>query len=517
MYVESIVGLGKIRAVIHDHLHGEIPVNDIEYRIIETPVFNRLHHIKQLSATYMVYPAAKHSRWEHSLGAMHVAGMIAKATLRGLDLEKLFDMNKLGLLRKMVEDNKIFRGREYVARDLKGFLEAIYVQTMRLAGLLHDIAHYPYSHTVEEAIGGKGLHEEMGAKLILSWKRLKEILVEADIMTENGIGLTPEHIVVVLQPDKYGELRESLLFNESAYRVLHMIISSPVDADRLDYLLRDALMTGLSYGEVELERIIYSMRIDHEGQNIVFDAKALPALESFMSGRLLMYRQVYYHHKVTLYSEMLRRLIERALLYEERTGENLLGKPLRELLLEKYVENLLDQPLSMTDELIMRLVLRASNQRRDPKMRYYARAFIDREIMPFTLFKRDIEIRNYMKSLGNAAKHIFAHRGLVEEKFEEESRGWHLIVSHIRYHGVKPENILVDTGDGLKLLEEVSDYIAWLAQYYDNLKLPYIYIYCDDESLMRRLKNDLLERRRVIIWARELLRKVVKELELMGI
>ncbi len=517
MYVESIVGLGRIRAVIHDHLHGEIPVNDIEYRIIETPVFNRLHHVKQLSATYMVYPAAKHSRWEHSLGAMHVAGMIAKATLRSLDLEGLFDEKKLCLLRKLVEDNKIFRGREYVTRDWKGFLKALYVQTMRLAGLLHDIAHYPYSHTVEEALGGKGLHEKMGAKLILSWKRLREILVGADIMTEDGIGVTPEHIVAVLQPDKYRDLRESLLFNENAYRLLHMIISSPVDADRLDYLLRDALMTGLSYGEVELERIIYSMRLDRDGRNIVFDAKALPALESFMSGRLLMYRQVYYHHKVVLYSEILRRLINRALQYEKRIDESLLDKPLRKLLLENYVENLLDQPLSITDELIMRLVLRASKQKRDPKMRYYARAIIDRELMPFTLFKRDIEIRNYMKSLGSAAKYILTHRGLVEERFEEGSRGWHLLVSHIRYHGVKPENILIDTGEGLKSLDEASDYVAWLAQYYENLKLPYLYIYCDDEDLMRSLKNDLVQRRRVIIWARELLRKVVKELELTGV
>ena len=517
MYVENTVGLGKIRAVIHDHLHGEIPVNDIEYRIIETPVFNRLHHIKQLSATYMVYPAAKHSRWEHSLGAMHVAGMIAKATLRSLDLEKLFDEKKLSLLRKLVKDKKMLRGREYIAREWKDLLEAIYVQTMRLTGLLHDIAHYPYSHTIEEALGSKGLHEDMGVKLILSWRKLREILVDANIMTDEGMGLTPEHIVAVLQPNKYKELREHLLFSENAYHVLHMIISSPVDADRLDYLLRDALMTGLSYGEVELERIIYSMRIDHERRNIIFDAKALPALESFMSGRLLMYRQVYYHHKVVLYSEILRRLIHRTLQYEKRVDESLLDKPLRELLLENYVENLLDQPLGITDELIMRLVLGVSKQERDPKMRYYARAIIDRELMPFTLFKRDIEIRNYMKSLGSAAKYILTHRGLVEERFEEESRGWHLLVSHIRYHGVKPENILIDTGEGLKSLDEASDYVAWLAQYYENLRLPYLYIYCDDEDLMRRLKNDLVQRRRVIIWARELLRKIVKELELMGV
>ena len=517
MYVENTIGLGRIRAVIHDHLHGEIPVNDIEYRIIETPVFNRLHHIKQLSSTYMVYPAAKHSRWEHSLGAMHVAGMIARATLRNLDLPKVFDREKLGILKKHVEDKKLFRNREYIVKDWDDLLEAIYVQTIRFAGLLHDIAHYPYSHTIEEAIGAKGLHEEMGVELILSWKRLKEILLEADIMTPDGFGLTPEHIVCVLKPDKYGELRENLLFTEKAYRVLHMIISSPVDADRLDYLLRDALMTGLSYGEVELERIVYSMKIDQEGENIVFDAKALPALESFMSGRLLMYRQVYYHHKVVLYSEILRRLIERALMYEEKTMQNLLDRPLKELLLKNYVENILEQPLAMTDELIMRLVLKASMQKRDAKMRYYARAIIDRELMPFTLFKRDIEIRNYMKSLGKASNYILTHRGLVEEKFEEESRGWHLIISHIRYHGVKPENILIDTGDGWKFLDEVSDYISWLAQYYENLRLPYIYVYTDDENLMRRLKNNLEERKRVIKWARGLLGRVVKELELMGI
>ncbi len=90
-------------------------------------------------------------------------------------------------------------------------------------------------------------------------------------------------------------------------------------------------------------------------------------------------------------------------------------------------------------------------------------------------------------------------------------------MSHIRYHGVKPENILIDTGEGLKSLDKASDYVACLAQYYENLKLPYLYIYCDDEDLMRSFKNDLVQRRRVIIWARELPRKVVKELELMGV
>jgi hypothetical protein len=184
--------------VIRDSVHGDIFLTQLEMDVIDTPQFQRLRRLKQLGTTYMVYPSANHTRFEHSLGAFHLAGRIAE---------------RLGL---SVED-KI---------------------NLRLAALLHDIGHGPLSHTSEELLERYlGKSHEKATEGIIMGSRVSEVL-------EDG-GVSPGDVVEVL----------------SGRNHLKKLISSDFDVDRMDYLVRDAHHTGVAYGIIDLDRLVNTLEI----------------------------------------------------------------------------------------------------------------------------------------------------------------------------------------------------------------------------------------------------------------
>lgn len=240
---------------IYDEVHGYINFSDLEMKLIDNPYMQRLKYIKQLSAAFHVYPGATHTRFSHSIGTMHIMSVMTEN------------------LRK------------------QGFLEKDEAQLLRLAALLHDIGHYPYSHAIEDVYQqlypGKTLsHEELGEQVITRVPEVRETIEEA--------GYNPEEVAkVVLKKHK------NKLYNQ--------LMGSDIDVDKIDYLLRDSKHTGVAYGNIDVQRITQTVTVDDEG-NLAVLSKGLEAVENLYVGRLHMYRSVYLHKTVVSLEIILKQL-----------------------------------------------------------------------------------------------------------------------------------------------------------------------------------------------------------------
>ena len=233
---------------IRDPIHGNITLSDIELRLLDTPQLQRMRRIKQNGLCYLIYPAMNSTRFEHSLGVMHLAGRVA-------------DHLELG------REEKI---------------------NLRIAGLLHDIGHCAFSHTSDAVLNKIGIsHEENSIQMIIR----TEI---ADILKENGINPI-EVTELITGRGRFGK-----------------IISSEIDVDKMDYLIRDSYYAGVAYGIIDLERIIYGMKII-KGE-MVINRGSLEAVESLLISRNMMYQTVYRHHTKriveSMFSEALNDLLE---------------------------------------------------------------------------------------------------------------------------------------------------------------------------------------------------------------
>jgi len=269
------------KKAIHDPVHNTINLSEIEIKIIDARAFQRLRNIKQLGLTSYVFPGADYTRFSHSIGVCHLTGKLydayCKAKNRPDDIEK---------------------------------------QKYRLAGLLHDIGHYPFSHAMEDAIklyvekshsqiirtdsvGFKQFenpshpmryleHESIGREILLNDDEINKILKDNEFK--------PEEIYPLFTRD--GEVKENIT----------NFISSDPDADRLDYLLRSAHHIGLPYGSTDIEYILRQIKIDTNG-NICIDPKALRTVDHFLLCRYFDYSQVIFHKTVAGFEEILKRVI----------------------------------------------------------------------------------------------------------------------------------------------------------------------------------------------------------------
>ena len=248
----------KFPMEINDPIHGFIGVTEIEAKIINSPPYQRLRRIKQLSGGHFVYPTAEHTRFGHCIGVMYLAGLSGRRLL-----------GRMGL-----GDKKL--------------------QEVRIAGLLHDIGHGPFSHVFEEVLLEK---REMNHEDVTEWIILKsEIgdLLEADGISKKRIG----DLVRGRQKTK----KDSIIAG---------IVAGQIDSDKMDYLIRDSFYCGVNYGLVDIHRLIDSIEISKDYQ-MQFDIAARGALESFLVARYEMFLNVYYHKTVRSVEVMLVKLIEAA-------------------------------------------------------------------------------------------------------------------------------------------------------------------------------------------------------------
>ncbi len=234
-----------------DPIHGFIVVNEYELEIISSPVYQRLRNIKQLSLGHYVYHGSEHSRFGHTLGAMHLAGLA-------------FDS---------MEKNTKKLGETFTATNNDR-------QALRIAALLHDIGHTPFSHSLESLLDEK--HESYSTALVEH--HFSKIIKKA--------GIDPQVISNLILGDPYPE--KSYLSN---------IISGQLDVDRLDYLLRDSYYTGVSYGKFDLHRIIDQLATVN-GKFVVLQG-GYESVEQMIFARYQMYQQVYFHKTKRAFELML--------------------------------------------------------------------------------------------------------------------------------------------------------------------------------------------------------------------
>ena len=235
--------------IINDPVHGFIKIPyEILFDAIENPYFQRLRRISQTGLLNLIFPGATHTRFHHALGAMHLM-FTALETLKLKGIE--------------------------ISRDEE--------KSAMLAILLHDIGHGPFSHALENMLMDDWHHEKLS---LLLMNKMNE---------EFG-----------------GELNMAIEMFQGKYhrRFFNQLISSQLDVDRLDYLKRDSFYTGVSEGNVNTQRIISMMNVSDD--ELVIDAKGIYSIENYLTARMFMYWQVYYHKTSALAEHLLVKILARA-------------------------------------------------------------------------------------------------------------------------------------------------------------------------------------------------------------
>jgi HD superfamily phosphohydrolase len=268
---------------IQDPVHGGLRLDSVFLKLIESTELQRLHSVHQLGLAYLVYPGANHSRFEHSLGTFYVAGRMC-SSLR-LDPDET---------------------------DLA-----------RCAALLHDIGHLPYSHTFEVVLQEQfGInHEEISRRLIrgedtVTTEEERRILGDCESVPEmlESSGVSPREVASLLEGGRSEATGQGTLsrhrgqahFNTRRY--LSQVVSGTVDADQLDYLVRDAHYTGVAYGVIDLDRLLETFTVFNG--DLVVGKGGLSAVEGMLVARALMFSAVYFHKTVRISELMLAKAVE---------------------------------------------------------------------------------------------------------------------------------------------------------------------------------------------------------------
>jgi hypothetical protein len=288
---------------IIDPIHDFIRVYDHELKIIDNPIFQRLRRIRQLSGAHLTYPAAQHTRFEHSLGVMHIASQAGEA-LREKGILKQYDIEKL-----------------------------------RLAGLLHDIGHGPFSHLFEEIIQKKKIsHEDFGKNIIL-----KSAI--GDTLSQNGY-------------DK--KTITKIAFGDSKFQYLNEIVSGALSADMMDYLLRDGYFTGAEHAKIDHKRLTQSL--DVHKKKLALEKSALYSFESMMHSRYQMFKAVYFHKTVRAAEVM---LLEALRLSDDEFG---------------FTSFNLNEYTKLTDEYVLSMLL-ASKSTKLKRAKKFAEDYQNRKLL----------------------------------------------------------------------------------------------------------------------------------------
>lgn len=390
--------------ILKDPLYGFISIDEPFKSLIETEQFQRLRNIKQLGQSYLIYPSANHSRFEHSIGAFYLAQKIVEKISAGI---------------KFARGEKIPYKNEFMA-----------------AALLHDIGHYPFSHAIEKSIGfiNGAAHEQQTLNIIRS-AEIAGIIKKAKMNSDIIRGF-------IAGKGKFGKL-----------------IAGQIDVDRLDYLKRDSYYTGVAYGVIETDIIIKNMAI--KDKNYIVDEKYLPAFESILISRYLMYSMVYMHRKTLIANNMLRAAFMEAL----EAGE------------------IQPQKLVEFDDIDFIAKLRSSGTAAKDLIKNITNRKLYREAIIFK--KEDFPDFKKLKNIKNISK--------IEKKIAEELKikNYEILINILSFPKLgKSEIIIAPSG---RSLEEVSPMVKALNEAEWNHW--FAGIYCSEKHLKKIKKSQNLIKR----------------------
>lgn len=285
---------------VRDALHVFVRYDEHERQVIESPAFQRLRYVHQLALSFLVYPGATHRRFEHSLGVMELAGRIFDVVTR--------DDGKMSIATREL----IPTGGEL----------AYWRTTLRMASLCHDTGHLPFSHAAEERLLPRGWDHER-----ITWEIIHSPAMEA-LWSRMRPKPEPDDVgKLALGPRKVEKLKLGLSFTPWEAILAEIIVGDVFGADRIDYLLRDSLHTGVAYGRFDHHRLIDTLRIlprppqerdepgdeddddelaeDEEELTLGCERGGLESAEALLLARYFMFAQVYYHPTRLIYDQHL--------------------------------------------------------------------------------------------------------------------------------------------------------------------------------------------------------------------
>jgi uncharacterized protein len=421
---------------IRDPIHGTLAVSDDEKALIDSPQYQRLRHVRQMGFGDLAFPGATHTRHAHSLGAMHVAG-------------RLF-------------------GAVAARSELPDEVRAHFCTAVRVAVLLHDLGHMPLSHASEKiappraalklpawldatAEGVQATHEDYTAKLILD-SSLTPVLERH----YGPHGLSPEAIASLItgaSPPKEAGFRHG---GQDWAPLLRALVSGELDADRMDYLLRDSFYTGVNYGRYDFDWIVSNLNpaLKDGRVHLALGRSAAFAFEDFLLSRYHMFVSVYYHHTSVNFDHMLRRY------YEESPGEFEIPSDPEQFLL--------------CDDSALHYCLRRSKNR-------WAQRIVERK--PFKLLASFTE-RDAGYDL-DVLRAALVGGGF--EHFVVESRG---VLSKYVSRGESPKLFILDHSTGR--LTDVASYTPLYQRYSGAVRLVRLYVRPDQAEAARARMKELL-------------------------
>jgi hypothetical protein len=390
--------------IYRDPVHNIIPLRDdtaeekLMIRLIDTAEFQRLRRIKQLGLGLFTYQGAEHSRFTHSLGALHLITRILDRLSDGID----------------------------IAREDRA--------AARAAALLHDVGHGPFSHAMEKVLG---VHHEQMTMLAVT---------------------APETTLTATLKSFSRELplRVASIIDGSFKPVaLAQLVSSQLDVDRMDYLLRDSLMTGAKYGFYDLEWIINALQIDQAADRVYVTARGLHAVEEYLQARYYMFRQVYFHRTLRSAEAVLRSALHRALELIRK------GRDVWCVDSTAFAKMLRGEPLSVTEHLSMDdsdviFHMKQWQQSSDKVLSDLSRRFVDRRL--FKAIDMDMPHDKRQKFL-QTAKAVVERAGFDPDYYFIEDRASDVpYYSYYTAEGVEPRTrIYVEDGYAQPVIREISE------------------------------------------------------------
>ena len=399
------------RKIINDPVFGFLSIpNELIYDVLQHPYVQRLNRIRQLGLSYLVYPGALHSRFGHSLGAMH-------------------------LMHEAISSLRL-KGVEITDEEATAAMIAI---------LLHDIGHGPFSHVLEHTLVDGVTHEDIS---LLMMERINEDLYK---LRDESLELREVEESKV-ESHKPLDMAIAIFKNEYPKHFLHQLISSQLDVDRMDYLCRDSFFTGVQEGRVASERLL--KMLDVRDDRLVVQVKGIYSVEKFLVARRLMYWQVYLHKTSVAAEQHLIKILSRAKELA-RGGMPLFCSPaLRYFLYQKVTFDMFSptsealEQYALLDDNDVLCAIKAWISSEDKVLSALSRSFINRQLFrgeqldaPLTAEQQKALNECYAQALG------------ISE--EEASYCWSEHVSTSNTYSEKADSIDILYSDGT--IRDISD------------------------------------------------------------